>query len=165
MDGLLAATSRTYTLVGGTAATFGSTVPTLGISRTLRPGQTLRIGGLTDTTRSTIQVATPAALRTNFGLVEVAGEPIDVRVSVYFNDPRTLAAGRPIGSKIFSLSPRGFLSVSNMVSAVVGPSRETLYGDLSGVMVQFEVVSETGALFVYTSSIDNGTGDSILRTE
>jgi hypothetical protein len=33
------------------------------------------------------------------------------------------------------------------------------------VQVSFEVTSATGAVMVYSSSVDNGTGDSVIRTE
>ena len=88
-----------------------------------------------------------------------------VRATVYLNDPRSLVAGTSAGSKLYELGPKGFLSVSNLVEAIVGPDRESLYNDLEGVQVKFEVVSPTGSLMIYTSSVDNGTGDSILRTE
>ena len=88
-----------------------------------------------------------------------------MRAAVYLNDPRSLVAGTAAGSTLCELAPNGFLSVSNLVEAIVGPGRETLYNDLEGVQVKFEIVSSTGSLMIYTSSVDNGTGDSILRTE
>ncbi len=163
--GEFAVTSRTYTIVEGSPATFGSTVPAIGQSKSIRPGQARRIGALGDSTRATIIAQTPATNRTNFGMVEVEGQPVTVRVSVYYNDPRSLASGKPLGSRVYELGPNQFVSQSNLVEAVIGPERQTLYGDLSGVQVQFDVISQTGSIVVYTSSIDNGTGDSILRTE
>jgi len=88
-----------------------------------------------------------------------------VRVSVYYSDPQSLAAGAKLGSKEITLEPNQFLSESNLVQAVIGPDRQTKFRDLTGVQVQFDVIGSTGAVLVYTSSVDNGTGDSILRTE
>jgi len=88
-----------------------------------------------------------------------------VRVSVYYNDPKSLASGKPIGSRTYELAAHQLVTQSGLVEAIIGASRQSLYGDLSGVQVQFDVISTTGAIVVYTSSIDNGTGDSILRTE
>jgi len=165
VSGDFSLTSRTYTIVAGSPATFGSTVPAIGQSIAIRPGQARRIGALSDTTFSTVSAATPATSRTNFGIVETAGEPVTVRVSVYYNDPKSLASGKPIGSRTYELAAHQLVTQSGLVEAIIGASRQSLYGDLSGVQVQFDVISTTGAIVVYTSSIDNGTGDSILRTE
>jgi hypothetical protein len=40
-----------------------------------------------------------------------------------------------------------------------------LYGDLRNVQLRVQLISSTGGVMVYTSSVDNGTGDSILRAE
>ncbi|MBI2212828.1 MAG: hypothetical protein HYU52_04205 [Acidobacteria bacterium] len=160
-----ALTSRTYTTVSGSPATYGSAVPALGVSVALRPQQSRRVGGLQDSTRRTISARTPATNRTNFGLVETSGAQARVRVSVYYNDPRSLAAGQPIGVKEYALAANQLVSKSNLVEEVIGPSRETRYGDLTGVQVQFDVVSDTGAVLIFTSSVDNGTNDSIIRVE
>ncbi len=163
--GAFAATSRTYTIVEGSPATFGSTVPALGSSLSLRRGQSRRIGALQDTTKVTIGKRTPATNRTNFGIVETSGEDVTVQVTVYLNDPRSLAAGQPAGQKTYQLRPRELVNLSGLLSTILGEARETRYADLNDVQVQFDVVSPTGAILVYTSSVDNGTGDSLLRTE
>jgi Leucine-rich repeat (LRR) protein len=163
--GEFSVTSRTYTTVAGSPATYGSTVPAIGLSMAIRPGQSRRIGALSDTTFSTVSNATPATSRTNFGIVETAGESVTVKVSVFYSDPRSLASGKPIGSKIYVLDPHQLITQSGLVESIIGPNRQSLYGDLSGVQVQFDVMSQSGAIVVYTSSVDNGTGDSILRTE
>ena len=160
-----AITSRTYTIVTGSPATFGSAVPALGASVALRPGQTRRVGGLQDSTRRTIGSRPPATNRTNCGRVETSGAPAKVRVSVFYNDPRSLAAGKPIGVKEYDLAANQLVSRSNLLEEIIGSSRDTLYGDLTGVQVQFDVVSSTGAVMIFTSSVDNGTNDSILRVE
>ncbi|MGK2857163.1 MAG: leucine-rich repeat domain-containing protein [Thermoanaerobaculia bacterium] len=160
-----AITSRTYTTVSGSPATFGSSVPALGSSIALRPGQSRRVGGLQDSTRRTIGARAPATNRTNFGLVETSGAPAKVRVSVYYNNPRSLAAGQPIGVKEYDLAANQLVSKSNLVEEIIGVSRETLYGDLTEVQVQFDVVSSTGAVMIFISSVDNGTNDSIIRVE
>lgn len=164
-NGAFAATSRTYTIVEGSPATFGSSVPALGQSLALRRGQSRRIGALQDTTKVTIGKRTPATNRTNFGIVETSGEDVTVRVTAYLNEPRSLAAGQPAGTKTYQLRPRELVNVSGLLATILGEIRETRYADLNDVQVQFDVVSATGSILVYTSSVDNGTGDSLLRTE
>jgi len=164
-SGEFAATSRTYTTALGTAGTFGSAVPSQGLSIALRPGQSRRIGALPDSTAKTIGQKSPGTSRTNFGIVETAGQPATVRVSIFINDPRSLATGNATASKTYELAPNKLLNISGLVASVLGDSRQTLYGDLTGMSVQFDLISSTGAVLIYTSSVDNGTGDSILRTE
>jgi Leucine-rich repeat (LRR) protein len=165
VSGAYSVTSRTYTVVSGSGGTFGSAVPALGGSLAIRSGQSRRIGGLDDSTRRTVAARTGATRRTNFGLLETRGEAARVRLSLFFNDPRSLAFGQPIASKEYDLAPRQLLNVSNLVEAIVGPDRETLYGDLRNVQLRVQLISSTGGVMVYTSSVDNGTGDSILRAE
>jgi hypothetical protein len=52
----------------------------------------------------------------------------------------------------------------SLVSDILGSQRDTV-GDLRGIEADFQVVGGNGAVMVYTSSVDNGTNDSILRTE
>ena len=49
--------------------------------------------------------------------------------------------------------------------SVIGDSRDTAFGDLSGVQVRVEVVDGDGSVIPYVTSTDNGTGDTVLRTE
>ncbi|HVT01914.1 MAG TPA: hypothetical protein VHL58_00900 [Thermoanaerobaculia bacterium] len=50
------------------------------------------------------------------------------------------------------------------MASVLGARRQEL-GYLSNVEIDIAVISSTGAVLPYVSSVDNGTGDSILRTE
>ena len=90
---------------------------------------------------------------------------VTVRVTLRF----TFAAGAKLegsGSafKDYTLAPNQFMQLNGIATEILGSSRDTL-GDLRGMEADFQVVGGTGAVAVYTSSIDNGTGDSILRTE
>ncbi len=163
--GSFAITNRTYTTVAGQSGTFGSAAPTLPASGSLKSGSLRAIGSLQDTTRATIIAATPATFRTNFGLVETSGNSVTVRVTLRF----TFAAGAKLegsGSafKDYTLAPNQFMQLNGIATEILGSSRDTL-GDLRGMEADFQVVGGTGAVAVFTSSIDNGTGDSILRTE
>ncbi len=164
-NGSFAVTSHTYTLSADGSQTYGMAVPAVGTTNALRPGQSRRIGGLNDAEIATISEGVPASQRTNFGFAEVDGQPARVRVSVFFNDPRSLAAGAPAGTITIDLAPNEFRQLNRLVQSVLGPTRDALFGDLTGVSVRFDVIGTTGAVLVYTTSIDNGTGDSVLRTE
>ena len=145
--GTFAITSRTYTTVGGGAATFGTGVPALAASGALKAGAMQSIGSLEDS----------ATFRTNFGLMEVSGSSVRVRVTL-----RVPAIGS--ASRDYTLNPNQFLLLNGIASEILGAARDTL-GDLRGLQADFQVLDGNGAVVLFTASVDNGTGDVILRTE
>lgn len=163
--GSFVVTSRTYTTVAGQPATFGTGVPTIAASGAMRAGALRPIGNLDDAARSTIIAARPATFRTNFALMETAGGTVNVRVTLKFSYPAGSKV-QAVGSafKDYTLSPNQFLLINGIATEILGASRDSI-GDLRGLEAHFQVLSGNGALAVFTSSIDNGTGDSILRTE
>ncbi|HEY8164601.1 MAG TPA: hypothetical protein VIF83_03510, partial [Gemmatimonadaceae bacterium] len=147
ITGSFAITSRTYTTVGGGAATFGTGVPTLAASGALKAGAMQSIGSLEDS----------AAFRTNFGLMEVSGSSVRVRVTL-----RVAAIGST--SKDYTLNPNQFVMLNGIAGEILGSARDKL-GDLRGLQADFQVLDGNGAVVLFTASVDNGTGDLILRTE
>lgn len=165
LSGSFAVTSRTYTKTTGNPATFGTGVATLPSSVGLKTGQSRVFGGLEDSTTATVVSKQGATFRTNVGLIEVSGQPATARVSVYFVDGAQLAAGGANATKDFPLSPNQFMQLTGVVRSVVGDSRDTEFPDLRGVSVKVEVISGTGTVIPYVTSTDNGTNDTVLRTE
>jgi hypothetical protein len=163
--GEVAMTSRNYTTAAGQNATFGSAVPALALSQGLALGDLRRMAGLEDAAFGTIQDARPASFRTNFGLVETSGNTVTVRVTMRYDVGGALAQTRRSAFLEYSLAPNQFLQVNNISHAILGEGREEELGDLRNVEVDFEVVEGSGTIQVFVSSIDNGTGDSLLRTE
>ena len=163
--GSFALTNRTYTTVAGQSGTFGSAAPALPANGSMKAGSLRAIGSLQDATRATIVAKSPATFRTNFGLVETSGNSVTVRVTLRFTYPagvKTQAVGSAF--KDYTLAPNQFLQLNGIASEILGSARDTL-GDLRGLEADFQVIGGSGAVAVFTSSIDNGTGDSILRTE
>ena len=122
-------------------------------------------GSLDDSARGTVLGAQPGTFRTNFGLLEVTGNSVRVRVTLRFSYPagtKLPLAGS--ASKDYTLNPNQFLLLSGIAAEILGASRDTL-GDLHGLEADFQVLDGNGAVALFTSSVDNGTGDSILRTE
>lgn len=158
-------TSRTYTSAAGSAGTFGTAVPAIPAASALRAGTSKIIGGLEDANVSRVITAAPGTFRTNFGLVETSGSPATVRVSVTFSDGLQLSGGGSRASRDYALQGHGFLLVSGLVKSLLGDNRDSLYGDLHDVQVKFEIISGSGAILPFVSSTDNGTGDTVLRTE
>jgi hypothetical protein len=158
-------TSRNFTTVADGEATFGSGVPTLALESSLSPGDIAHFAGVSDAAVETIQEGAPATFRTNFGLVETVGEPVTIRVVVRFAVPQTLVSAIVEKSRTYDLAPNQFLLIGNLVRTILGASEDEIVGDLSNVDVRFEHIAGTGRAAVFTSSVDNGTGDSILRVE
>lgn len=164
-SGSFALTSRTYTTVLGDVATFGTGVPTLALDSGIRLGETRRFGGINDAALATVQAGLPATFRTNVGLVETAGQPVTVRATIRFTSGAQNSAAQAIASANFPLAPRQFLLVNNIANSILGAATRATLGDLSNMQLDFEVIAGSGAVIVFTSTLDNGTGDSILRVD
>lgn len=163
--GNMAVTSRTYTTVAGQAATFGTGVPALPLSSSLNPGDVKRIGGLEDSSLSTIGAARPGTFRTNVGIVETGGSAASVKVTARFTYSAGATTARIAAPKTYELSPRQFLLINNITRDILGAGRETTFGDIRNMALDFEVTSSSGSVVVFTSATDNGTNDTVLRTE
>jgi hypothetical protein len=163
--GAFAITSRTYATVGSNPATYGTAVPAMATSAALKLGSLRAIAALEDSAVATVVAARPATFRTNFGMVETSGKSVTVRVTIRFTFPAgSKVQGAATASKDYNLAPSQFIQINGLTADVLGTARAT-FGDLHGVEADFQVVSGDGAVTIFTSSTDNGTGDSILRTE
>ncbi|MFA6957840.1 MAG: hypothetical protein WC538_18395 [Thermoanaerobaculia bacterium] len=158
-------TSRTYTKTTGNPATFGTGVATVPPSIGLKLGEARTFGGLDDSTTATVSSKQGATFRTNVGLIEVSGQQATARVSVYFATGTQLAAGGANATKDYVVPPNGYLALNGIVRQIVGDSREIEFGDLHGVSVKVEVVDGAGTIIPYVTATDNGTNDTLLRTE
>jgi hypothetical protein len=163
-SGRFALTSRTYTTVQGQAATFGSGVPTLAQSAGKRAGETIRFGGIEDSALATVQAARGGTFRTNIGLVETTGEAVVVRATLRFSSGGQRTATQGIATKEYNLAGRQYLQINGISADIIGPARQTL-GDLTNLQLDLEVISGNGAIVAFASSVDNGTGDSLLRVD
>lgn len=166
-NGNFAVNSRTYTTTQGQSATFGTSIPAIPLASSMRAGQMRQFGGIEDAALGTIQAARPGTFRTNFGMVETSGQPVTVRVTLHYtySAPGTLAAARASASKEYNLAPRQFLQLSRLSAELIGSSRDASFGDMRDLQADFEVLSGSGTVMVFISSVDNGTADSTTRTE
>lgn len=164
-SGRFAITSRTYTAASGDPATFGTGVPTLPLSQGLRLGESKQFGGIDDSTTKTVTSQRGATFRTNFALFETSGGPVTVRVTVSYSDGLQLTAGGASAARTFSIGPYQYVQFSGLLKTVIGDTRDTALGDLHNVQAKFEVIDGAGAVIPFITSTDNGTGDTVLRTE
>jgi hypothetical protein len=164
-SGAVAITSRTFTTGGSSTATFGTGVPVMAASSALRAGGVRPIAGLSDSSRQTVIAARPATFRTNFALMETSGQRTTVRVTFRFTFPAGEKA-QGVGSayRDYTLNGNQFVLLNSIASEVLGPAR-LQFGDLSNVEADFQVIDGIGSVMTFTSSVDNSSGDSILRTE
>jgi hypothetical protein len=165
VTGTFAITSRTYSTNATVPGTFGTGVPTLSTGQTLKAGSLRAIGSLEDASVATIVAQRGATFRTNFALLETTGNSVRVRVTLRFSYPAgTKVQAIGSASKDYTLSANQYLQVNGMANDILGSARATL-GDLRGLEADFQVLDGNGAVAIFTSSVDNGTADQILRTE
>lgn len=164
-SGSFGVTSRTFSSEVGSVATFGTGVSTLPLISSLEVGDTRRIGGIEDASLETVNNQSPGTFRSNFALLETSGASVAVRATLHYTFAASnLAAARGSASKDYVLGPNQFALLSNIAREILGPGRDS-YGDFSNLQVDFSVIGGDGAVSVFVSSVDNGTGDQILRTE
>jgi len=161
-----AITSRTYTASPGDPATYGTGVPTLPLSSALKAGQSQLFGGIEDVTLKTQLAKAGGTFRTNLALFETTGQPVTLRVTLFFSDGKNLVGGGASGTQTYSLNPHQFLQLNGLVRQILGTDiRDSAYGDLHNVQVKVEILSGSGAVVPFITATDNGTSDTVLRTE
>ncbi|HEX7418604.1 MAG TPA: putative Ig domain-containing protein [Thermoanaerobaculia bacterium] len=130
------ASSRTYNVTS--AGTFGQFIPAIPFSQFVGQGSVLSLQ----------QIAQSANFRTNFGLLEAAGEPAAVLIHVFDK------SGNRIADIPESLLPSEHLALNGLLAA----NNITL----DDGRVEVEVVSATGKVSAYASVLDNRTNDPLL---
>ena len=131
------ASSRTYNTT--TNGTYGQFIPAVPFSQFIGTGSRLSLQ----------QIAQSAAFRTNFGLVEAAGEPASVLIHVFNNSGQEVVS--PIAQ---NLLPSEHLQLNNFLS--------TNGVSLTDGRLEVEVTSSTGKVTAYASVVDNVTNDPLL---
>lgn len=157
-------TSRNYNFVADTGASYGTAVPAMGLDQAMGPGGRVRFGGLSDASAQTVSAATPATFRTNVGIAEVGGAPVTVRATLNYSIPSSLVTAFGSATANFDVEARQLLFLNRISEAVLGDFRG-VFGDLRNLQLDLEVVEGEGRIVAFTSTIDNGTGDSILRID
>jgi hypothetical protein len=157
-------TSRNYNYVAKTGASYGTAVPAMALDQALGIGERVRFGGLSDASAGTVAERTPATFRTNVGIAEVAGSPVTVRATLNYSIPSSLVTQIGSASAVFEVEPRQLMFLNRISQAVLGDFRGA-FGDLRNLQLDLEVLAGEGRIVAFTSTIDNGTGDSILRID
>ncbi len=160
--GTFSLTSRTFATQPGIQGTFGTGVPVLPRSAALRLGQSKIITGLDVASPQTTNAGKPGTFRTNIGIIEISGKPATVEVTVVYADIRQLISGIRLTTLRYEVGPHGSVNKSLAEEIRIGNPNVS---DLRSVQLKFRVVSGEGAVIAYTSSVDNGTQDQVLRVQ
>lgn len=161
--GSVSAAARSIRSEGNSA--FGTGLPAVPVSLALRSGETRRFAGVDDASSSSRTSAAPATFRTSLALAETNGAGATVRVTLaYTFAAGSLASAQARSTKEYPLSASQFLLIGDLARDVIGPQR-TSFGDLRNMTVDVEVIDGSGRVLPFLQSIDNGSGDSLVRTE
>ena len=136
------ASSRTYNSTP--TGTFGQYIPAIPFSQFI--GQSA--DGAPKSVLSLQQIAQSTAYRTNFGIVEGAGEPANVLVHIFNNAGAEVAPAIAISLLPGEHQQRNVLAENNIT--------------LTDGRFEVEVVSATGKVTAYASVIDNLTNDPLM---
>jgi hypothetical protein len=136
------ASSRTYNTTP--TGTFGQYIPAIAFSQFIGQNPDPSIKNLL----SLQQIAQSSAYRTNFGIVEGAGEPANVLVHIFNNLGVEVAPAIPISLLPGEHQQRNLLADNGIT--------------LTDGRFEVEVVSSTGKVTAYASVIDNLTNDPLM---
>lgn len=136
------ASSRTYNSTP--TGTFGQYIPAIPFSQFIAQAPS----GSPKTILSLQQIAQSTAYRTNFGIVEGAGEPANVLVHIFDNAGTEVAPAISISLLPGEHQQRNLLAENGIT--------------LTDGRFEVEVVSATGKVTAYASVIDNLTNDPLM---
>ena len=159
--------SRPFVVSGRstTNATFGSALPVLETSESLRSGQSRRFGGVDDASRSTIIASSPLTYRSTLGLVESAGQPATVKLTLRYSfSAGTRSTAQGLSAIAVQVPANRLVLFNELARSIIGNARDN-YGDLRNMQLDVEVVSGDGRIAPFLETIDNGSADAAIRVE
>jgi hypothetical protein len=110
-----------------------------------------------------VNAATAATFRTSYGLSETSGAAVRVRVRIIIDEVYDLVTATT--SRTFDLAPRQQVFLPELLRSFAGDARDSLFGDLHDLTLQFEVIQGGGSVVPFLIVTDNGTGDSVMRVQ
>ena len=159
--GTFIATARSRRDAGSGFA--GTAIPVLAATSGLRLGQTQIFANLDDSTSATVNSATASTFRTSYGLVETSGGGATVKARIIIGGAYALVS--VVTDRTFTLGPRQQVFLPELVRSFAGDLRDTAFGDLYGLSLEFEVTSGNGSVVPFVIATDNGTNDPVLRVQ
>ena len=160
LGAVYASCRNAHSAAGGT---LGAAIPVLASATGLRLGQSHNFLKVEDPTSTTVAAAVPATYRSALGLVETSGHSATVRINIAVSETASLVSA--LISQSITIGPNQQILLDPLLRGLVGPTRETAFGDLHGMKVEITVTSGDGAVVPFLLVADNGSGDSYLRLD
>ncbi len=155
--------ARSTRTVGGSV--FGTGLPVVPLSAAIASGDLKRFPGVEDGSVSSRQSTAGGTFRNNLVLVETTDHEVTVRVTLrYAFLASSLLSATVVNTKEYTIGASQYVIINNVIRDVAGEVRDT-FGDLHNVQVDVEVSSGAGRIIAFLQSIDNRSGDSIVRTD
>lgn len=137
----------------GNGGVYGTGLIAAAANGALKPGETKRITGIDDSD----------ANRSTLILVETAGQSTTVRLTLrYVLASGTKVSAYAVSTRTIALAPRQMTTLDDLAKAIIGSERDA-FGDLNNCQLDVEVIGGTGAIVALVQSVDDGTGDVVLR--
>lgn len=131
----------------------------------LASGQSKPFTGLDDASASTIAAATPGTQRSSLILIETAGHSAVVRVTMRFTYPGgSKVTGIGEVTKEIAIAAHQMLTRADLGQFLIGPQRSS-FGDLWNTQIDVAVLSGNGRVVAFIQSVDNGSGDVLMRID
>ncbi|HEY6842910.1 MAG TPA: hypothetical protein VI391_01990, partial [Thermoanaerobaculia bacterium] len=151
--------------LSSSGATFGSSLPAVPASAALASGQGKRFTGVDDASAKSVAAKLPQTYRSTLMLIETSGQSATVRVTLTY----TFIAGATVSSvgvssRDFTVGGNEMITISDLARAVIGGQRDA-FGDLRNMQVDVDVAGGSGKVLPFIESIDNGSGDMMVRAE
>ena len=163
-SGPIVLSARSEQTTPSRAGVFGTSLPAFPLSAAMTAGQSKRFGGVDDSSRTTSSLALPVTYRSSLGLLETSGNIAVVRLTLrYTFSAGSKSTAQGISSTTIQVPANQLLMVSELARAVIGTSRDSL-GDLRNMQLDVEVISG-GRVIPFVQTIDNGSNDSMVRTD
>lgn len=144
---------------------YGSGLRAVPVTQALGNGQLRRFSAVDDASSASVSSQAPGTFRSSVALVETANQSATVRVTLnYTFSASALATAHATSSRQYGLSAGQYLLLDDLARDVIGSQRDS-FGDLRDMTLDVEVIGGTGRVLAFVQSIDNGSGDMIVRTE
>lgn len=162
--GSISAAAR-VTLTRPDGETYGAALPAMSVAAALASTESKRFTGVDDAAQGTVAAATAGTLRSALILLETAGQTATVRVTLRYSFVAgSLVGSRAVSSKDFNLAASQTLVINDLARSIIGPQRDS-FGDLRNMQLDVDVIDGSGKVLAFVESIDNGSGDLMIRAE
>ena len=160
--GDVAVTARLVAVEPTGQGSIGTAIPVVTTDTGLQEGSRHVFSMVSDAGDRSVRRAVPGTYRTALGLVESSGQPVNVGVRI------RSVAGAPVaalgGVRHYRLGGFQAVLLDEVAKELLGSVRSGL-GDLQEIEIEVTVTEGPGRIVPFVLSLDNGSGDAIMRME